>query len=121
MRSSLIGSKGHAALNAKEDAIIIDDVSQGPALYKLSTVERVKTFEVPAAEWRSRNVAFHDSSKAIISSSDHGQVYVFNRCTGDINDILQVGVKDWVQSIAVSLETVLEPWNLADSEIRLLR
>ncbi|KAE9387377.1 hypothetical protein BT96DRAFT_799932, partial [Gymnopus androsaceus JB14] len=35
---------GHAAVNTKEDAIILDDISQGVALYKLSGSERVKTF-----------------------------------------------------------------------------
>ncbi|KIK53084.1 hypothetical protein GYMLUDRAFT_102698, partial [Collybiopsis luxurians FD-317 M1] len=34
---------GHAILSTKDDAIILDDVSQGIALYKLSVAERIKT------------------------------------------------------------------------------
>ncbi|KAE9405453.1 hypothetical protein BT96DRAFT_791368, partial [Gymnopus androsaceus JB14] len=43
---------GHAAINMKEDAVILDDVSQGIALYKLSGTERLKS--VPHSECRSR-------------------------------------------------------------------
>ncbi|KAE9389192.1 hypothetical protein BT96DRAFT_790439, partial [Gymnopus androsaceus JB14] len=34
---------GHAAINMKEDAVILDDISQCIALYKLSGTERLKT------------------------------------------------------------------------------
>ncbi|KAE9397090.1 hypothetical protein BT96DRAFT_795987, partial [Gymnopus androsaceus JB14] len=34
---------GHAVLNTKDDAIILDDVAQGVALMKLAGTERVKT------------------------------------------------------------------------------
>ncbi|KAJ3983692.1 hypothetical protein F5890DRAFT_1475174, partial [Lentinula detonsa] len=36
---------GHAVLSTKDDAIILDDVSQGIALYKLSGTERIRTFQ----------------------------------------------------------------------------
>ncbi|KAJ3736779.1 hypothetical protein DFJ43DRAFT_989171, partial [Lentinula guzmanii] len=94
---------GHAVLNVKEDAILLDDVSQGIALYKLSSAERVKTFGVPGTQCRLRNVAFHDSTTSVVSGSNHGKVYVFDRHTGSINDVINTGVEDWVQSIAVSL------------------
>ncbi|KAF5341449.1 hypothetical protein D9758_014733 [Tetrapyrgos nigripes] len=71
----------------------------GVALYKLSGAERLKTFAVTTNERRSRNVGFHDGGKALISGSDHGDVYIFDRRTGEVNDIIQVGCKDWVQSI----------------------
>ncbi|KAF9062070.1 hypothetical protein BDP27DRAFT_1369114 [Rhodocollybia butyracea] len=82
---------GHAVLNIKEDAVILDDVAEGVALMKLAGIERVKTFEVPHRERRSRNVAFQDGTSTIIVGSDHGNVYAFDRRTG---------VKDWVQSIS---------------------
>ncbi|KAE9392347.1 hypothetical protein BT96DRAFT_830731 [Gymnopus androsaceus JB14] len=44
---------GHASINMKEDAVILDDVSQGIALYKLLGTERLKTFSVPHSECRS--------------------------------------------------------------------
>lgn len=105
-------SRGHAAINTKEDAVIIDDSSQGVALYKLSGTEWVKTFSVPSAKRRPRNVAFHDSGSAILSGSDHGKVYVFDRRTGDVQDIIYIGIKDWVQSITVCSLAMIYIWRV---------
>ncbi|KAF5351481.1 hypothetical protein D9757_012881 [Collybiopsis confluens] len=91
---------GHAVLNTKDDAVILDDVSQGVALMKLAGTERVKTFEVPHQERRSRNVAFQDGTSTIIVGSDHGNVYAFDRRTGEVIDTIYIGLKDWVQSIS---------------------
>ncbi|KAJ3780659.1 hypothetical protein GGU10DRAFT_278984, partial [Lentinula aff. detonsa] len=102
LKSRMTGSViGHAAINVKEDALIIDDVSQGVAVYKLSTTDRVKTFEVPCMTRKLRFVAFHDGNSAIVTGSDHGKVYIFDRRTGNIIDTIYIGVDDWVQSIAV--------------------
>jgi hypothetical protein len=69
---------------------------------KLAGTERVKTFEVPHRERRSRNVAFQDGTSTIrVIGSDHGNVYAFDRHTGEIIDKIYIGVKDWVQSISV--------------------
>ncbi|KAF8831958.1 hypothetical protein HHX47_DHR1001263 [Lentinula edodes] len=82
--------------------MILDDVAQGIALYRLSTSERVRTFPVPSSQRRSRNVAFHDGGSALVSGSDHGNVYIFDRRTGDILDTINMGVKDWVQSVTTT-------------------
>jgi hypothetical protein len=79
----------------------LDDPSQGVALYKLAGSERVRTFYVSSDEHRSRNICFHDGGKAIISGSDHGEIYVFDRRTGEVNDVIDTGYKDWVQSVTV--------------------
>ena len=50
---------------------------------------------------RIRSIAFHDGNSAIISGSDHGKVYIFDRRTGAVVDTIDVGIKDWVQSVAV--------------------
>ncbi|KAK7029035.1 hypothetical protein VNI00_014745 [Paramarasmius palmivorus] len=93
---------GHAAVNVRDDVLVVDDVAQGAALYRMSSTERVRTFEVPCDERRSRNVSFHDGGATIVIGSDHGNVYLFDRRTGDINDVLNIGAVDWVQSIACS-------------------
>jgi hypothetical protein len=92
---------GHAAINVKEDALIINDVSKGVAIYKLSTTDRIKTFEVPCMTRRLHFVTFHDGNSAIVIGSDHGKVYVFDRRTGNVIDTIDIGVRDWLQSIAV--------------------
>lgn len=96
-------ASGDAAINVKEDVLIIDDVAQGVGVFKLSTTDRIKTFDVPFAVRRRRQVAFHDGNSSIVTGSDHGTIYVFDRRTGNIIDTIDIGVKDWVQSIAVGL------------------
>ncbi|KAJ3979681.1 hypothetical protein F5890DRAFT_1634821 [Lentinula detonsa] len=101
VKSKMTGTViGHAAMNVKEDTLIIDDVSQGVAVFKLSTTDRLRTFNVPLATRRLRSVAFHDGNSAIISGSDHGKIYIFDRRTGDVIDTIDIGIKDWVQSVA---------------------
>ncbi|KAK7446672.1 hypothetical protein VKT23_014367 [Stygiomarasmius scandens] len=90
---------GHAFISLKDDAVILDDVTQGVALYKLSTPDRVKTFAVPCDERRSRSVSFHDDGSKIVCGSDHGNIYIFDRRTGLVHDIIFIGTKDWVQSV----------------------
>lgn len=95
-------NRGGAVLNTKDDAVILDDVSQGVALMKSAGTERVKTFQVPQGpDRRGRNVAFQDGTSTIMIGSDHGIVYAFDRCTGEVVDTIRIGVKDWVQSISV--------------------
>lgn len=55
-RHRLISGRGGATISVKEDAVILDDVGQGVALYKLSGPERVKTFPVPCEILRSRRL-----------------------------------------------------------------
>ncbi|KAJ3735321.1 hypothetical protein DFJ43DRAFT_982249, partial [Lentinula guzmanii] len=44
VKSKMTGTViGHAAMNVKEDTLIIDDVSQGVAVFKLSTTDRLRT------------------------------------------------------------------------------
>ncbi|THU90380.1 hypothetical protein K435DRAFT_621841, partial [Dendrothele bispora CBS 962.96] len=43
---------GGAAISVRDDAYILDDTSQGVALYKLAGLERVKTFTVDSNERR---------------------------------------------------------------------
>ncbi|KAE9391457.1 hypothetical protein BT96DRAFT_832022, partial [Gymnopus androsaceus JB14] len=48
LKSRMMGSViGDAAINVKEDALIIDDVSQGMGVFKLLTTDQIKTFDVP--------------------------------------------------------------------------
>ncbi|KAE9385590.1 hypothetical protein BT96DRAFT_949731 [Gymnopus androsaceus JB14] len=94
------GMIGHATINVKEDALIIDNVAQGIAVFKLLTTDRLKTFDVPFTTSRLRSVAFHDGNSAIITGSDHGKVYIFDRRTGDVIDKIDIRIVDWVQSVA---------------------
>ncbi|KAJ7080660.1 WD40-repeat-containing domain protein [Mycena belliarum] len=80
----------------------------GPALYRFDKDKehRVKTFEVKNTKPfpRPRQVCFADDCSSIVSGSDHGVVYVFDRRTGHTMDILRVDPNDWVQTVTVRLQ-----------------
>lgn len=90
-------------MNARRNVFCLDDPDQGIALYKLDSGNRVRTYEVPVKKsMRPRQVAFAEDCSMIVSGSDHGMVYVFDRRTGEPVDMLETGT-DRVQAIAVRL------------------
>ncbi|KIY60650.1 hypothetical protein CYLTODRAFT_495558, partial [Cylindrobasidium torrendii FP15055 ss-10] len=95
---------GGACLNAQQDAIVVDDVSQGPVLLRMSNgaLAITKTFNIACTRLtcKARNVAFHlDNCTAIVVGSDHGLVYVLDVRTGAEIDVLETGKSAWVQTL----------------------
>ncbi|KAK0483119.1 WD40-repeat-containing domain protein [Armillaria luteobubalina] len=92
---------GHAAITTTKDVICVDDPAEGAAIYKLQDGARVRTFAVPVKKsHRPRQVAFGEDGKVVVSGSDHGVVYVYERRTGLKMNELKVDLEDWVQALA---------------------
>ncbi|KAJ7018621.1 WD40-repeat-containing domain protein [Mycena alexandri] len=98
------GMIGDADVNARKGLFCVDDPTQGVALYRLDNNNRVKTFEVKVtkAHPRPRQVCFADDGSLIVSGSDHGVLYVFDRWTGEVVDELAVGSVDWLQTMTAT-------------------
>ncbi|KIY60805.1 hypothetical protein CYLTODRAFT_447922 [Cylindrobasidium torrendii FP15055 ss-10] len=101
------GRIGGACLNVQQDAIVVDDVSQGPVLLQMSrrALAITKTFHIVCTRLtcKARNVAFHqDNSTAIVTGSDHGLVYVLDVQSGGEIDVLETGKTAWVQTLDAS-------------------
>lgn len=81
----------------------MDEPSSGVNLYRLGSRTLVKTFPVAPqkANKRLRQVAFADEGHTVVSGSDHGVVYAFQR-RSKIVDELRVHKNEWVQTVAVS-------------------
>ncbi|KAJ7760297.1 WD40-repeat-containing domain protein [Mycena maculata] len=96
---------GDIALDVRKGVLCMDEPSSGTNLYRLEEHKytRVKTFPIAVTKrQRIRQVDFLDECKFIISGSDHGVVYVFDRRSGEIVDELRVDPHEWVQTVAVS-------------------
>ncbi|KAJ7450347.1 WD40-repeat-containing domain protein [Mycena latifolia] len=94
---------GDVALDARKGVLCMDEPSLGANLYRLEDHTRVKTFPVAVTKRkRLRQVDFLDECKFIVSGSDHGIVYVFDRHSGDIIDELRVDPHEWVQTVAAA-------------------
>ncbi|KAF7324373.1 WD40 repeat-like protein [Mycena venus] len=98
------GLIGNASVNVRKGIYCLDDPFQGVALYRLDDDRRAKTFEVTRKRnsARARQVCFANDAGFVVSGSDHGKIYVFDRWSDNkIVDELNVGNADWVQTITV--------------------
>lgn len=95
-------------MNAKRGVFCLDDPLQGVALYRLESGARIRTYPVTVKKTpRPRQVTFAEDCSVILSGSDHGVVYIFDRRSGDTVDILKAG-DDRVQAITVSAAPISE-------------
>lgn len=94
---------GHAEVDVQKGVICMDDPSLGTIIYRLEDGSRLKSFPVKVTKKkRIRNVAFVDDCRVVVSGSDHGVVYLFDRRSGKKVDELKVHSYEWVQSVTVS-------------------
>ncbi|KAJ7721259.1 hypothetical protein DFH07DRAFT_972336 [Mycena maculata] len=94
---------GDIALDVRKGVLCMDEPSSGTNLYRLEDHTRVKTFPVAVTKrQRLRQVDFLDECKFIVSGSDHGIVYIFDRRSGEIVDELRVDSHEWVQTVAAA-------------------
>ncbi|KAF8143417.1 WD40-repeat-containing domain protein [Mycena galopus ATCC 62051] len=98
------GKIGSADYNDRTGAFCIDDAFQGAALYKSDSETRVHTFAVKLTQPNvlPRKVCFADNFGSVVSGSDHGLVYVFDRRTEEVTDTLFVDPADWVQTVTAT-------------------
>ncbi|KAJ7238889.1 WD40-repeat-containing domain protein [Mycena rebaudengoi] len=107
---------GDVAINIRTNTLCMDDPSSGANLYALKQnsedlarkqpmeLTRKKTFSIPVTKPapRVRQVALTDDCKTIVSGSDHGVVYVFDRTHETPAAVLRVKDAEWVQTVAVA-------------------
>ncbi|KAJ7348488.1 quinon protein alcohol dehydrogenase-like superfamily [Mycena albidolilacea] len=95
---------GNASINSRKGLLCVDDPFQGVAIYRLDDKHRVSTFNIKVTqpEPRPRQVRFANDGGFVVSGSDHGVVYIFDRWTGEILDKLGMGTADWVQTVTTA-------------------
>ena len=82
---------------------MVDNATDGFDLYNLETGSFVWNFPTGIPKKRyPKQVAFGEDARMVVGGSDHGAVYVFDRKTGNIMDILHHADKGLVQTITVS-------------------
>ncbi|KAJ7117280.1 WD40-repeat-containing domain protein [Mycena crocata] len=105
VKSRTIGSMiGSADYRLRKGVYCVDDPFQGIVLFRAENDNRIRTFEVKLTRenQRPRQVCFTDDCSTVMSGSDHGMVYVFDRRTGDVTDTLRVDASDWVQTVTAT-------------------
>ncbi|KAJ7632348.1 WD40-repeat-containing domain protein [Roridomyces roridus] len=93
---------GDVALDVGKGVVCMDDPFSGTNLYRLDDHSRIKSFRISKKRGRGkriRQVALLNECTSIVSGSDHGIVYIFDRRTADITDRLSINADDWVQAV----------------------
>lgn len=81
---------------------MVDNASDGFDLYHLDTGSFIRNFPTGMPTKRyPKQVEFGEDSRVVIGGSDHGCVYVFDRKTGSVLDILRHADQGLVQTITV--------------------
>jgi outer membrane protein assembly factor BamB len=81
---------------------VVDNASDGFDLYHLDTGSFIRNFPTGMPTKRyPKQVEFSEDSRVVIGGSDHGCVYVFDRKTGSVLDILRHADQGLVQTITV--------------------
>ncbi|KAL1946016.1 hypothetical protein VTO73DRAFT_2018 [Trametes versicolor] len=94
---------GHAAIHAKQQLVVVDNVGSGFDVWNLNGGTHQRTFPTgKPTRFLPRQVGFADDAKAIVGGSDHGAVYVFDRKTGAPLDVLRHAQQGLVQTIATT-------------------
>ncbi|KAJ3003557.1 hypothetical protein NUW54_g5235 [Trametes sanguinea] len=100
---SLSDKIGHAAIQVKQQLLVVDNVSSGFDVWSLSGETHQRTFPTgKPTRFVPRQVSFVDDASTIVGGSDHGAVYVFDRKTGAPLDVLQHAQQGLVQTIATT-------------------
>jgi hypothetical protein len=93
---------GDAAVNSRKGVFCIDEPGEGVALHRLDTGARIRTFPIAITRsQRPRQVCFAEDCSVIVSGSDHGVVYIFDRRSGYKLDELRIDPSDWTQTVMV--------------------
>ncbi|KAJ7668580.1 hypothetical protein DFH06DRAFT_1321821 [Mycena polygramma] len=94
---------GNAVVDSRKKSMCIDDPSSGVNVHRLEDngQSKVKSFPIPVKKkMRPRGVCYVNQCSEIVSGSDHGVVYVFDRRSGEIVDELRIDPEEWVQTVA---------------------
>ncbi|KAJ7049881.1 WD40-repeat-containing domain protein [Mycena amicta] len=99
------GKNGDAHIHGS--LIVLDDPKAGPGLYRWGEGQqkKIRGFEIkPTREEdsRHRDVRFAEGGEVVVCGSDSGTVYVFEVCSGNTLDAVQLGAKSWIQVIATA-------------------
>lgn len=80
----------------------MDNVCDGFDLHQLDNGAYIRTFLTgDAKSVVPKQVIFSEDTKVVIGGSDHGKVYIFDRRTGKVFQVLDHGSTGLVQTVMV--------------------
>ncbi|KAJ7100537.1 WD40-repeat-containing domain protein [Mycena epipterygia] len=95
---------GSADYNQRRGVFCLDDPHQGLALFRATDSARLRSCDVKRTkkEYLPRKTCFADDCNSLVTGSDHGNVYVYDRRSGVSVDVLPADTSDWVQTVTAT-------------------
>jgi hypothetical protein len=102
--------RGSAAVDCPRNEVAIDNVLNGFDTHHLDTGAWKRTFPTKESTRKfPKQVAFGEMCQVVVGGSDHGTVYIFNRKTTAVVQILQHGDRKMVQMVQTVTMSTLPP------------
>lgn len=98
-------------MDTERSLIAVDNVATGFDLYKIVNGDKkfVRTLEVgKPSKTYAKSVIFGNGSRAVITGSDHGKVYIFDRGSGCVLKKISHSKNGGVETVSVSLSSIIQ-------------
>lgn len=93
--------RGHATVDEEKGVVIINHL-EGFSLHQLNSGLEIATYTGGQSRTTlPKPAVFGEGSRVVITGSDHGKVYIFDKKGGEPTEILEHASTDLVQSITV--------------------
>ncbi|KAF8573555.1 hypothetical protein K439DRAFT_1375051, partial [Ramaria rubella] len=93
---------GHTAISVKRNQFVVDNVTDGFDLHQLDNGAHIHTLQTGTPTKKvPKQVVFGENWEIIVSGSNHGLVYLFERETGRLLNVLCHADKGLVQTLMV--------------------
>ncbi|KAJ7027146.1 WD40-repeat-containing domain protein [Mycena alexandri] len=106
LSKKLTACSADASIDASKSSMCLADPIYGVSVHHLEDdgLRKVKSFKVPATKKRTRvrKVSFANQFREIVSGSDHGLIYVFDRKDGHTVDVLRIDKVEWAQTVTAT-------------------
>ncbi|KAJ7042754.1 WD40-repeat-containing domain protein [Mycena alexandri] len=106
LSKKLTACSADASIDASKSSMCLADPIYGVSVHRLEDdgLRKVKSFKVPATKKRTRvrKVSFANQFREIVSGSDHGLIYVFDRKDGHTVDVLRIDKVEWTQTVTAT-------------------
>ena len=98
------GCSGYTVVSAKKHLVVINNAANGFTLYCLDHPDPIQTYITePPMVLVPKQVEFGEDTKIVVSGSDNGTVYIFDRKSGELLETPRHASSGLIQSITVSI------------------
>ncbi|KAL4078479.1 WD40-repeat-containing domain protein [Scleroderma yunnanense] len=115
-----LGSKGTgmmigaASVDPSHKFLVIDNATIGFSLHCMGDATCVKTYDTKPQKTYPQQVTFAERGRVIVGRSDNGIVYIFNKTTGDLLQLLQHSKSDFLWDTLTMPYLAAQTYNAAD-------